>query len=71
MVDRCGNGVHHVITRDSVSGSILSPVPVVMVLATDCILLLLASSGDLSLSLSLLAFLDDDEMLSRLCSEAA
>jgi hypothetical protein len=42
-----------------------------MVLATDCILLLLASSGDLSLSLSLVAFLDDDEMLSRLCSEAA
>jgi len=69
MVDRCGNGIHHVITRDSVSGSILSPVPVVMVLATDCILLLLASSGDLSLSL--VASLDDDEMLSRLCSEAA
>jgi hypothetical protein len=44
-----------------------------MVLATDCILLLLASSGDLSLSLSLslVASLDDDEMLSRLCSEAA
>jgi len=42
---------HYVTTNDSVSGSYRTPVPVVTVLATVCMLLLDASLGSLSLSL--------------------